>query len=550
MGKKKVFLSLLATVGIAAGSFVLPSSQAHAQYNGTTATKIVSVEAVGLDKTTILPSDVSWVINFSTPIERYTVDEGALSVRNKSGNAVPVSLIFSNNDKTITVKPPSSGYTAGEAYTLYVKKDIYTKTGKSIGQDIQHTFQIQNKIVSVQGDGTHTYFMGEDGRAWVSGKKENVNENTQEEKGTTPYPFPDFKNIQTITNGKNHYVVVTSGGTVWTWGENQSGELGDGTTQAKQTPVQVGGLTNVVKVVAANDKDGNGYTLALKKDGTVWAWGSNKYGQLGAGAGSASQSAIPVRVQGIQNAVNITAGTGYNFAVESDGTVQAWGWNDEGQLGDDTQTTRYAPVKIDELKDIKEIVAGNEHLIAIQKNGQLYSWGANTYGQLGNGTNTTGKLPSQVGEVGSIKKLLVHKNSNVALLENGEVWAWGENQEGQLGDGTTSHRFVPFKLSSLQDIQDISLGDNYGLALKKNGEVWQWGQKQQELSNEKLSTSTNMNPTRVSELKNIKAIFSEGKSNFAIEENGTIWVWGSNENGRLGDGTTTSVQKPHKIKSF
>ena len=183
---------------------------------------------------------------------------------------------------------------------------------------------------------------------------------------------------------------------------------------------------------------GGKHNLALKEDGSVWSWGGNMYGQLG--DGSDSDRTIPVRVSGLSNIVTITEGGNHSFAFKEDGSVWSWGLNTYGQLGDGTTINRKTPVQISGLSDMvtMTITAGGEHCLALKEDGSVWSWGFNNRGQLGDGTTTNRWPPVQVSGLVDVMSIAAGSNHSFALKEDGSVWSWGFNFRGLLGDGTTA----------------------------------------------------------------------------------------------------------------
>jgi|GEM_PF-2323380 len=245
-----------------------------------------------------------------------------------------------------------------------------------------------------------------------------------------------------VAAGQYHAVALKSDGTVWTWGLNNSGQLGTGNTTQSLSPVQVPGLANVIAVAA-----GGSSSFALKADGTVWAWGSNNKGQLG--DGSTAQRTSPVQVAGsLSNVVSITAGFYHAMALKSDGTAWAWGLNTSGQLGDGTTTQRNTPVQITALSNVVQIASGVTayHSAAVKSDGTLWTWGINSSGQLGNNSTTQSNVPVQVTALNNVEQVAVGSYHTVASLGDGTVWSWGLNSSGQLGNNTTTSSLLPVQV--------------------------------------------------------------------------------------------------------
>ena len=186
-----------------------------------------------------------------------------------------------------------------------------------------------------------------------------------------------------IAGGGGHTIALKSDGTVWTWGNNGDGQLGDGGTTGSSIPDQVNDLSGVSAIASGAD-----HSMALKSDGTVWAWGRNQFGQLG--DGTTIQRNTPVQVSGLTGVTAIAGGALHSIALKSDGTVWTWGLNENGQLGDGTGTNKTTPVQVSGLTDVTAIAGGVEHTIALKNDGTVWGWGHNQLGQLGDGTSGSG----------------------------------------------------------------------------------------------------------------------------------------------------------------
>ncbi len=274
-----------------------------------------------------------------------------------------------------------------------------------------------------------------------------------------------------------HSLALKNDGTLWAWGDNTSGQLGNETTAfaMSSVPVQVTGLSGVTNAAVGGD-----HSLAVTGDGTVWAWGGNAVGQLG--DETTINRSAPVRVSGLTNVPGgvraVAAGLQFSVALKNDGTVWAWGVNDAGQLGDGTTTNRTSPVQVSGLTDVAAIVAGTGHVLALKNDGTVWAWGANDEGQLGDGTTTSRSTPVQVsGGMVGVTALAAGVAHSLAVKNDGTVWAWGMNDSGQLGDGTTTSRSTPVQVSGgMTDVRSIAAGSYHSLAAKSDGTVWAWGE--------------------------------------------------------------------------
>jgi alpha-tubulin suppressor-like RCC1 family protein len=356
--------------------------------------------------------------------------------------------------------------------------------------------------------------------------------------------FDLFMNVAAVAAGSTHTVMLKTDGTVWAWGYNKYGQLGDGTTTDSTTPMQVSGLTDVTAIAA-----GSLHTIALKTDGTVWTWGANSNGQLG--DGTMTGSSTPVQVSGLTDVTGIAAGKAHTLALKTDGTVWAWGYNGAGNLGDGTTTGSTMPVQVSGLTDVAGIAAGGEHTIVVKTDGTVWTWGWNFYGQLGAETTETcysvttpcSSTPVQVSGLTDVTAVAAGQYHSIALKTDGTVWAWGYNKYGQLGDGTTTDSTTPVQISGLTDVTAIAAGSLHTIALKPDGTVWAWGAN----SAGKLgdgTTTDSATPVQVSGLTDVAGIAAGGEHTIVVKTDGTVWTWGWNFYGQLGDTTTTDRYTP------
>jgi alpha-tubulin suppressor-like RCC1 family protein len=262
---------------------------------------------------------------------------------------------------------------------------------------------------------------------------------------------PSFTQGPMVKAGLRHSLVLKNDGTVWPWGTNSDGQLGDGTKTTRAAAVQVPNLTKVVAISA-----GGYHSLALKSDGTVWAWGS------GNGVGKATSSATPVQIA-VSGVTAISAGYEFSLVLKSDGAVWAWGLNDYKQLGDTTTTNRLSPVQVQGLSSVAEFAAGRYDSLAVKLDGTVWKWGSSN-SSLYQFSNLTG-----------VKKVTVGENHYAVLKTDGTMWTWGTNTSGQLGNGTTTSRGTPALVTSISDVKNISAGESHTLALKNDGTLWAWG---------------------------------------------------------------------------
>lgn len=346
--------------------------------------------------------------------------------------------------------------------------------------------------------------------------------------------------------------VATTGilGLLYSWGLNNEGQLGDGTVTQQLAPEKNPYLPKAgIKSISA----GASHSLALLKDGTVQAWGSQDYYQLGNLTWVDSHE--PVKVLDLEGVKAISAGGWHNLALLEDGTVRSWGLDNEGQLGDGTVSgNQYQPpAKVVDLERVRTVSAGGRHSLALREDGTVWAWGSQDWYQLGNPTWVDLPKPKKVLKLDGVEVIAAGPWHSLALLKDGTVRSWGANNYGQLGGGATSGNIYqpPVKALDLEGVKAIAAGSHHSLALREDGTVWAWGYNGYGQLGDGTKTDRHR-PVQVSELKGIKAIAAgrlQGGSHYslALREDGTVWAWGLNNYGQLGDGTTTSRDRPVKV---
>ncbi|UCB47451.1 MAG: RCC1 repeat-containing protein [Spirochaetota bacterium] len=447
-----------------------------------------------------------------------------------------------------------------------------------------------NNIVSVAAGYKHSVALKNDRTVWAWGMNNTgqLGDNTNIPGTYSDIPVQvvgsggggSLTGIVAVAAGMEHTVALMDDGTVWTWGRNSEGQLGDGNMfTPSATPVQVlgyngeGTLSGVVGIDA-----GDYHSLAVKEDGTVWAWGHNYWGQLGDG-NSPENSKTPVQVVGYEGGgiltgiVAVSAADEHTVALKNGGTVWAWGRNNTGQLGDNTNipgTDSDTPVQVTGedgegvLTDVIAIGAGGgqsaSYTVAIEQDGTAWAWGVNSYGQLGNGNNPTGSdTPFKVagyegqGNLSGIVALGTGLWHTVSLMEDGTIWTWGRNDSGELGDGSTTTRYTPITITSAVG---ISAGTRHTAALLDDGTLRTWGYNEygqlgDGTTNDSLIPVT-VTTDGINPLTNIADVSCGGINYFslishytvALMEDGTLRAWGQNTYGQLGDGTTDDRHLP------
>jgi len=326
----------------------------------------------------------------------------------------------------------------------------------------------------------------------------------------------------------SHTFVLTENGSIWAWGNNRYGKLGDGTTTNRFLPVQP-----VLENVAEIYPQSSGHTFALKDDGTLWAWERNWDGRLGAGT---DESAYPTPVQILDNVEEIYPHERHSFAITTDGRVWGWGHNNHGQVGDGTTRNRFEPVEV-ELNNVNKIIPGQNNTFALLNDNTLWAWGNNRYGKLGDGTATNRTQPVKI--MDNIKNVYPRDKHTIAQRMDQTLWAWGYNWYGQLGDGSNDNQYAPVEVN-IGKVENIYAQESHAYAIKEDGSVWAWGNNWYGQLGDG-SISNRHKPIQIP-LDNIKDLHPQEHHTFAVDEDGTLWGWGRNWNGQVTDQSSTHAQ--------
>jgi alpha-tubulin suppressor-like RCC1 family protein len=287
--------------------------------------------------------------------------------------------------------------------------------------------------------------------------------------------------------------------------------------------------------LAAGQRSGN---LALEAS-AVWFW-SNSPAVV-----SSFQNTSPVRLTELPGIKSVSAGDDHLVLLTESGTVLTWGKNDLGQLGDGTNVDRDAPIAVPNLASIVSVKAGATYTLALQQDGTVLAWGENYYGQLGNGDNAASSSPVHVVGLSSVRKIAAGAYRGAALKEDGTVWTWGYDH---YANGRDISNNTPVQVSDLTDIIDIAVGYEHVVALKANGTVWAWGSNySNQIGNGAPAGAFIASPVQVPNLANVVKVVSKFDHSLAILSDGTLWAWGENSLGQLGDGTTLRRARPVQV---
>ncbi|PSL48436.1 alpha-tubulin suppressor-like RCC1 family protein [Salsuginibacillus halophilus] len=325
----------------------------------------------------------------------------------------------------------------------------------------------------------HTLYLTEDGHVFGYG------DNGYGQLGVGPGSFSDpepvnhtdgsrLVDVRSVAAGAYHSVALTNDGTVYTWGNNMAGQLGDGTTNNNDNFTEVQGIDTDITAIAAGDY----HTLALDENGDVWAWGDNAFGQVNS---SQNYDPDPEIVSGLQGIVSIAAGAEHSVAVNGQGEVFSWGRGEEGQMADgNTTRVNNAPVQANNISDVRFAAAGKHHTIALREDREnLWGWGSNDYGQLGNQNRSEYLAPQQIPDLQGLQDITAHENYTVALEDNGSVRVFGENTAGSWPNAGSSASAAPVLMQNMSNATAVAAGgdrssETHVQAVDEDGDLWSW----------------------------------------------------------------------------
>jgi uncharacterized repeat protein (TIGR01451 family) len=415
---------------------------------------------------------------------------------------------------------------AGAGYNLGLASDGTVWTW---GQVPAQVSGLTGVATIAAGGACHNLAVKSDGSVWewvVFGVGQSCNYVSNR---STPTQVSGLSGVVAVADGGAHSLALKSDGTVWAWGDNSWGQLGDGTARSRTAPVQVSGLSAVVVIAA-----GQAHSLAVRSDGTVFAWGHNWYGQLGGGTIAPVTTGLtpsaPVQVSGLTGVAAVSAGYGHSLALKRDGTVWAWGHNGAGQSGDGTKdNVRPTAAQVSGLTGVAAIAAAGYGSQAVKNDGTVWAWpGLNQLtpaqvnglsgvvavaaglalkadgtvwtweGAPGGGAMAIQVAPGQIGELTGVAAVAAGFDGGLALNRDGTVWQWGS-------------RSTPIQVSGLNGVVAIAAGSDHNLALKGDGAVWQW--------------SGQLAPSQVSGLTGVVRIAAGETRGLAVKSDGTVWAW-------------------------
>ncbi|MEO3946612.1 stalk domain-containing protein [Gorillibacterium sp. CAU 1737] len=375
---------------------------------------------------------------------------------------------------------------------------------------------------------------------------------------TAPAPATAAGTTWRIAGDDHVTLALSSSGTLWAWGANNYNQLGRPGLREAPSPIQL--MTQVKDISTLGTT-----TLTLKSDGTVWGWGNNFTGQLGTKPLIEKTETIakPIKVNGLSSVKSIAAGISHSLALKSDGTVWAWGSNKDGELGigshgKDKNTwgptvIEITPKQVKNLRNVVAIAAGLQYSAAIDKDGNLWTWG-NCYPTYASSTiGQKSDVPKKVSGMTQVVQLSAQKDRLLVLRKDGTVWGIGDGSEGELGDGIkrtnddneVSTKFVQAK--GLKNAIQISAGSDVSAAVTKDGSVWVWGDNEYGQLAADWKTGWSWEPVKVDGLTKVQSVYAADSHVYAQSTDGSVWGWGENFRQLLLNGKNEHINVPVQI---
>jgi len=401
-----------------------------------------------------------------------------------------------------------------------------------------------NNIIMIASGSEHSLALREDGTLWAWG----VNNLGQLGNGTfnnSEYPVYVMSDVKHVSAGAYFSLAITNDGVLWAWGHNFWGQLGDNTRITRNIPVEIARNVNYVST-------GFAHSLALKSTGELYGWGYNATGQLGLGEARDYVVYKPTMIM-LDDIRYISAGQEHSLAITHTGRLYAWGCNSTGQLGLGyaTQIPQFTPIPVPSMDSVQHVSGGAFHTLAITVDGRLFAWGENSRGQLGNNSRAPLHHPTPIHEDYRFSYISAGGYHSLAICIDETLFAWGSNHAGQVAPQYQPRDIMePFNHNELNGVSRIAAGMDNGqsLIVVGHGDLWEWGGRNTENSqlvplDEAPPTPRELRPLPSQDVR----VVAGGRHSLALREDGTLWAWGQNDRGILGNGTVVHSSEPIRI---
>ncbi|MGJ5814090.1 hypothetical protein [Paludibaculum fermentans] len=462
----------------------------------------------------------------------------------------------------------SESVAAGEYHSLAIRSDRtlwgwgYNATSaikEGAGTTILSPVQAPgiSDVVFAAGSYEMTGVQKADGSVWFWGGSFTLPYGGGQKLGPTPTTLNAPAGVSGFALGWGHIVLLLQDGTVMAWGSNEGGQLGPqsigSSAQFVESKLESPCAYEAPKPLDTDGRlaAGSGFSVVRQEDGTVSTSGKNDYGQLGDGTTNATGMRGPVQVPGLTGITKVSAGFGHTLALASDGRVFGWGLNSQSQLASDlNHLVEPSPIVIRGLSDVVDVAAGNAHSLAVRRDGTVWAWGSNGQGESGSWSPGRIFSPLQVEGLQDVVAVSAGVQFSVALKRDGTVWAWGSDSTGQVGQNPGGSSYTPKPVAGLSDVIAISSGATFSSALKRDGTVWSWGDGQDGQLGIGVRTQAVRGIARVAGLTNVVAVKAGAIYGLAMKADGTVWSWGWNSRGELGNGTGIESLRPAQVPGF
>ncbi len=346
-----------------------------------------------------------------------------------------------------------------------------------------------------------------------------------------------------VSAGLGHTCGVKNDGSAWCWGANSRGMLGDGTTTPHLTPTRVGSASDWLMIQADVMS-----TCGVRADNSLWCWGWNEFGQLG--DGTTTDRLTPTRIGTAADWVDVDFGWYHTCAVKADGTLWCWGKNDDGQTG--TGAEVHTPTQVGTATTWESVDLGAYHSCATRAAGTLWCWGSDYLGGLGIGNeagdNPDEPLPVQVGNATDWSAVSAGRYHTCGLRDSSTLWCWGAGTGGQIGDNTREHRWSPVQIGTETAWEQVAAGYRNTCAVRADSTLWCWGDKAigglgVGQDGPRIVPEPQQAGLESSAVTGWTAV-TVGHYNSCGIRDGSLWCWGHNYGGAIGDGTETAHYSP------